>query len=580
MSIVIDNSSWLRFINIVGKAKLIAYDTETTGLRPFHGDHIVGMAFGADVDNEFHTFYVPLLHTGFNLATNCRDKLCSLMEDPNKIWLCWNAKFDMHMTRQEYGVQGTVLDAMLAMHLCNENEFEYGLKTIANKYFGSESVRDEADLLRLLAERKLTKGNLGQLTAEEVAPYAESDVRLTHRIFKSCMSVLKLDGLYDIFREVCEYSEVVAACERCGVLIDVDHCATTVPFALSKCKELNDMLDRLCGRHVNPNSSPQMQNLFRRASVTKEILEELSHRDDDTGKMARLVYEFRGWGGAVSKFLRVFMDSVDSKNYLHANFNLHRVISGRLSCSGPNLQALSRVDEEKPWTPVVRRAVIAPPGHVLLSADYSQAELRLLAHYTQDKLLMDAYADPNNQKDIHQLVSEMIGIERYYAKRINFGIVYGMGVKEGIIQLKRPENEVRDILNRYHRLLPGIKKLYSFMEATAKKNGYIKMWTGRRRRYHLPYGHHKAMSNLIQGGVAEIMRLSMVKLRPALPSHSFMVLQVHDDIIIQTPEDRVMEVAAIQRNVMQDFNFRVPMLVDQKCGSSWGTMVSLDKWKP
>lgn len=575
------------FFSRLYNARFYVYDTETTGLRPFHGNVINGMAFGlVREDKNLDTFYLPFRHQGNkNLAGGVFEKLAGVFADPDKTMLAFNGKFDIHFTQMAgMPVHNQFLDTMLAFHLFNENLGDYRLKSLGHRYLGAESVQASGELDKLLETRGLHKGQMEHLTAEEVCTYAEGDVILTYELLRAVLPNLKSQGLYEIFKEVCAYSKVIGSCEYRGVYIDVEGATANVEIASEECRSALAQLRELLGYDINPNSHVQVKKALNLFCSDRDHLEALMGVDTKESHVAEQILRYRGWAKTVGSFLRPFLELRDDRGCFHPNFKLHGTVSGRLSCGAEdkkiapsvNLQALSRKDEDRPWTLGVRAAISAAPGNVLISSDFSQAELRLLAHYTGDTLLMDAFAGAE-QGDIHQMVAEMIGIDRYYAKRINFGMVYGMGVKEGVIQLHRPEKEVKAILGKYNSTIPGIRQLYTEMESIARNRKYIEMWTGRRRRYNaLNKGYHKAMSALIQGGQAEIMRVVMTRLAPEL-KHGWMVLQVHDDILVECPPEHALAEAATIRRVMTDLNFRVPFLVDQKIGPSWGNMTKVEK---
>nr|MDA3834052.1 DNA polymerase [Spirochaetales bacterium] len=223
----------------------------------------------------------------------------------------------------------------------------------------------------------------------------------------------------------------------------------------------------------------------------------------------------------------------------------------------------------------VRDVIVAPEHYALISADYSQAELRLLAHYTQDKFLIDTFKAGD---DIHQATADRVGLERSEAKRINFGIVYGMGVPETALQLNISEQTAREYLDEYHKQIPGIRELYKEVEKRAMRSGYIRMWTGRRKHYDDLDETWKAMSNLIQGGVAELMRVAIMKLSHTLRGYNVrMLLQVHDDVLFEVPEIEVKDRFKLIKDTMEDFDFNVPIRVEVKAGKSWGGAVPIEK---
>jgi DNA polymerase-1 len=300
--------------------------------------------------------------------------------------------------------------------------------------------------------------------------------------------------------------------------------------------------------------------------------EELVHLPEDHPRAIaiRKILEYRGWTKVNSTYYQPYLELHDSNGIVHPNLLLHGTVSGRLSCVHPNLQAVPRYSKVYK----VKDVFVARPGYVLVSADYSQAEIRWGTHYAREEnMAANLLAD----KDIHSAAAEELGIPRDAAKRINFGIIYGIGREALAKQLRIPAEKAAEYLQKYHGRYPGFRRLYKRAEEVATERGYIRMFTGRVRRYD-PYNPtHKASSNLIQGAVAEMMRLAILRLDKLLEGwDTHMLLQIHDQIIFEVPEDKLFEVLPIIREGMENFlpgfELYVPMKVDIKYGPSWGQM--------
>lgn len=563
---------------------IIVFDTETTGLNPFKCDKICGVSIGIPHGGLLNSWYISFRHeTGQNMPLFWLHELLIEITKPNKTIITWNGKFDFHFVECEgVKVRCTHWDAMLAMHLANENEFSYELKPLAKKILGEEAVKDEADLktyMRSVGIRDSKwKSHLWKLNSELVAPYAESDVQLAWRMFRIALTKLKSEVLDSLYYEISEYGDVTRQMELYGTPVNTQACREAKLEVELKSRDLLDnirqrIVDPFGSMHesmweedydFNPLSHIHTRRLLGVRSSAREFLEMLPGAQ---GELAKAIIEYRSLIKASSSFYGPFMDGCDVNNRLHPNFKLHGTITGRLSCTNPNMQAIPRNDNQ---FHLARRMVEAKAGYTLVSADYSQAELRLLAHYTQDPFMLNVYREG---LDIHQLVADEINIDRQTAKPINFSMVYGAGIPATMETLKCSEQEAEIILNRYHKRIPGIRKLYWKTQNIAKSNGYIKFWTGRRRRY-VPALHdqHKSMSNLIQGGVAEMMRIAMTKLHYALPNDAHMILQVHDEILVECTEKSVKQVSKAMKTCMETMPFTVPMMTDQKTGNNWKEM--------
>jgi len=278
---------------------------------------------------------------------------------------------------------------------------------------------------------------------------------------------------------------------------------------------------------------------------------------------ARIVSEYRQWSKISGTYYQKYLEHMDNDCKIHTSLHLTGTVSGRLSSSNPNLQAIPRkTDVYK-----VKDIFVALPGHYFVQADYSQAEMRIGTSYANEERMRDKIM---RGADMHTETAEELGIPRDAAKRLNFGVIYGIGKVSLAKQLKIPEKLAAQYLNKYHAMYPGFRQLNKKCEAMAEQRGYIRMWTGRVRRYDNYNPTHKAMSNLIQGGVAEMMRVVITKLDEEIPEIK-MCLQVHDSIVFQVPIDGFDEYMKHIRRIMEDIpSFDVPMKVDLEYGERWG----------
>jgi DNA polymerase-1 len=287
------------------------------------------------------------------------------------------------------------------------------------------------------------------------------------------------------------------------------------------------------------------------------------------------VLEYRGWTKVNSTYYEAYLNTwCDHNGVIHPNLSLIGTISGRLSSFDPNLQAVPR------YTKVykVKDVFTARPGYVLVSADYSQAEIRWGTHYAREENMAQNLLQG---LDIHSVTADALNIPRDAAKRINFGIIYGIGKKSLAKQLRIPEEKAGEYLSLYHGMYPGFRRLYNRAENAATERGYIRMFTGRIRRYDAYNPTHKASSNLIQGAVAEMMRLAILRLGDLLAdTDTHMLLQIHDQILFEVPEYRLRQILSVIRDGMENFlpgfELMVPMKVDIKVGKSWGQMTEMD----
>lgn len=572
----------------LAKSDIIVVDLETTGLKPYHGDRMCGVAVGAGKK----TYYFPFRHgDGPNLPMELLPHLMKALSHPDKLYIGFNYKFDLQfMVKDGATLPGKVEDVMIAAHLMNENEPKGGLKlkVLADKYLGEGSSDEQTTLYERLAEMgykgKGAAGHMWRLPAADVAPYAEQDVKITWGLREFYRPHLKAWKLDTINEEVNEYLLITTGMEMRGLLIDVKTTREYMEEALTKVEPMRQELVRLAGYDINPNSSKQLQSLLGVGSVAADVLEVIATMDHKPYEqaVAKTVLDYKGWAKVNSTYYSKYLASVDEENVLRTSLHITGTVTGRFSSSDPNLQQVPQYNNVYK----VKDVFVARPGYVLVSADYSQAELRLATHYTQDPPFIDIF---QRNADAHQMTADMCGITRREGKTINFGIIYGLGAGNIILekqgkdpgglasQLGIPVAEARVIIGKYHKQFPGFKVLYRRCETMGRERGYIRMWTGRVRRYGPTSPPHKAMPNLIQGGTGEIMRVTITKLHRALAHRDVhMLLQIHDQIIFEVPEAQVGEIVPTIVKIMEDHQFRVPMKVDVSVGKAWG---KLKEWE-
>lgn len=565
-------------------------DTETTGLSIFGSadrkqDRVIGIAI--DIGSE--AYYFPFRHKqGQNLPMESMEFFRKYLSNPNRTYGGWNYGFDLHMMAMDgIPMAPNFEDAMLAVHLLNENEPNFRLKDTSDRYSigdGSlqesileDKVFEECQRLGLECSRSPraennTKSMMYVLPPNDVEPYACDDVRLTRQWLDICREALRAQDLYDIWKQVNYYSFIITQMEHKGMKIEPDIIRQYQEEAKEHSQSALAKLKEVAGFDLNPNSSKKVCEFLGVQSSSAERLVELIDAGGDGAEKAKLVQEARGWLSVDSRYYTPYLQSMDADNTLHCSLNLIGTISGRLSCSSPNLQAVAK------QTSVfkVKDVFVAREGYTMIQADYKQAEMRLVTHYTKDPIMKELI---EQDADLHSATAERLGIPRNAAKRINFSVIYGIGYKHLSETLRVPQDTAKDYLEKYHALYPGFRKLMYQCEDFAKANGYIKMWTGRTRHFNTPEcDPHKAMSNLIQGGVAEIVRVAISRLYPAITDlGGYMLLQVHDSVTFEVPDENLSEALPTIKTIMEDFDFVPRVGVDIEYGKSWGTF---QKWDP
>lgn len=547
-------------------------DTETNGLNSFGTNgtdphRIIGIS----IDDGREAYYFPFRHQqGTNLPMSAMGFFREYLSDPHRVYGGFNYKFDQHMLKGD-GVEfaPNIEDAMLGVQLLNENEPNFKLKDLCDRYGIGEGSLQESILLEKVAGKK---DQMGKLDPADVEPYACDDVRLTRKLLELIKPALQHYGLFEIWQQVNYYSHITNMMENRGMLIDIDLISKYQEEAVKHKADALERLHAAAGYALNPNSSKQVCAFLGIQSSAAEELETLMQSGHENADFARLVVEARGWSSVDSRYYTPYLNLMDRNNTLHCDLNLIGTISGRLSCSNPNLQAVAKQTEVFK----VKDVFIARPGYTFVSADYSQAEMRLACFYANEQTMSELI---RKGADLHSSTAETLGIPRNAAKRINFGVIYGIGAEALHNQLRVEKKVAQGYLNKYHGLYPQFRKLMRACEQKAETDGVITMWTGRKRHFNVSTAYsHKAMSNLIQGGVAEMMRVSISRLFPAIRDlGGYMLLQVHDQVIAEIPDDLVDVACRTIKLIMEDFTFDPPMNADVSVGKSWG---KLEDWDP
>ncbi|MCB1713000.1 MAG: hypothetical protein KDH96_11145, partial [Candidatus Riesia sp.] len=474
----------------------------------------------------------------------------------------WNYNFDLSFLWKDgmrHDVQ--IRDGMLDHHLCNENAKSFALKTLAVNYIHPEANRSEKMLERLLVEHMLVnekgepdKSKMWMLPPEQVAPYAVDDVILTYLMDNFHKKILEGQGLMSVSYGVGRYSVAVAHMIRRGLLVDTEKIPEIIRETRHEIMDIWHIAREKAGRPINLDSPKQVANWLGVQSTSEKALSRMRQTEH-----VRLIQRYRKLNKGINSYYKKMMEMADDEGNLRCDMRLHGTISGRIAVRNPPLQSLPT--DTSLYR--VKSLLIARPGYKLLQADYSQAEIKIACHYGRETAMAKVVASGQN---MHDVVSKEVGIPRDAAKRLNFSVIYGVGARTLGLNLDIPEEEAARYLGRYHAKYPGFKRLYNESQKFAERNGYIDLYTGRRRHFNAGYSspEHKASSNLIQGTVAEITREAQTRLHEELESYGIhQLLQVHDSAIMEVPEDKITVAYEYVREIMEIRNkFILPMTVD------------------
>jgi DNA polymerase-1 len=583
--------AWLERIK---DAPLIAFDTETTGLDPMRAD-IVGLSLSVQPG---HACYIPLTHDYPGAPQQLpRDKVLAaikpIMEDPRRPKVGQHAKYDMNILSL-YGitVQGLKHDTMLESYVWNATATRHDMDSLATKYLGYETVKYEE-----VAGKGAKQISFSQVDLETACRYAAEDADVTLRLHHALWPLLQSQPtLLKVYEDIeIPLVPVLAGMEQRGVLIDVNELRKQSQQLGKRMHELQKDAWQSAGREFNLDSPKQLQAILfdelglpaklktptGQPSTNEEALEAIA----DDHALPRLILEYRGLAKLRSTYTEKLAEIVNPRTgRVHTSYHQGAVATGRISSNDPNLQNIPVRTEEGRR---IRQAFIAPEGWLVMAADYSQIELRIMAHLSGDEGLVRAFQEGG---DIHRATAaEVFGLEpeavtsnqRRAAKAINFGLMYGMSAFGLARQLGVDRGEASDYMARYFSRYPGV---HAFMEATrerAHRDGYVETLFGRRlyldnlsaRNQALRAGAERAAVNApMQGTAADIIKRAMITVAAWLKDRddAHMLMQVHDELVFEVRADAVDEVReAVRQRMAGAAALRVPLIVDVGVGKNW-----------
>ncbi|MGH9844907.1 MAG: DNA polymerase, partial [Blastocatellia bacterium] len=512
-----------------------------------------------------------------------RESWQMMMPESDLTTVFHNSKFDLLKLRQA----GLPLpekweDTMIAAHLINENG-AHGLKDLSKEHLGIESpvTFDEADRMRLLDPEIFTE-------------YAKNDSRYTFRLWLKFEREIDRQGLRQVYELEKAVVPAVLAMEEAGLKLDLSQMSAMHAETKAECARIKVEVFDHAGCQFDLNSPKKVSTILYeklglpcgketatgQASVDKEALEDIRGYHPAVDAILR----YREIDKLASTFLSVLPTFADEQSRIHPEFRPLGATSGRFSCSNPNVQQIpSRSELGKK----LRQMFIADEGNVLVVADWSQMELRILAQYSKDPLLLEAYTS-GSEADLHTLTAaRMFGKteadvtkpERSIAKMINFGIAYGI-TPIGLFNRLRPqgvdvtEEQCEQFITGYFRTYAGVKKFLTKVETVVRERGYVKSLLGRRRRVSGQNSREirQAQNFIIQGTAADLAKSAMVRLHAALPDGARLIAMIHDEFIVECRAEQAEDVRAQMVETMQAApdGFKIPMVVEAKIAGNWG----------
>ena len=584
--------SWLQQLQ---DSSLMAIDTETTGLD-YMSAELVGVSVAVEAG---HAAYIPFGHDYLGAPQQLSkqqvlEALRPILENPNIRKVGQNLKFDISVLAQ-HGIelQGVAFDTMLESYVLDSVATRHDMDSLAD-YYLQHSTTSFSDI----AGKGAAQLTFNQIALEQAGPYAAEDADITLSLHQALWPQVSAEpSLQTVFDEIeLPLIDVLSRVERNGALVDDTLLFQQSQELADRLRELEDQAWDLAGQQFNLASPKQLAEiLFEKLqipvlkktakgapSTKEEVLQELAL----DYPLPKVLLEHRGLAKLKSTYtdkLPTMINPVTKR--IHTSYHQAGTATGRLSSSDPNLQ---NIPARTPEGRRVRQAFIAPPEHCLVAADYSQIELRIMAHLSEDKTLLDAFA---KGQDIHSATAaEVFGVsldsvssdQRRSAKAINFGLIYGMSAFGLARQLNIPRNQAAEYIERYFERYPGVQQYMNNTRHLAAEKGYVETYFG--RRLYLPEinsnnavrrqaAERTAINAPMQGTAADIIKLAMISVDSWLRENqlaSRMIMQVHDELVLEVPQQELQQVITGISECMENAaNLSVPLVVDVGTGDNW-----------
>ncbi|MDQ8039164.1 MAG: DNA polymerase I [Rickettsiella sp.] len=593
--LILDESSLNKWIKQLENKKQWALDTETTSLDVMKAQ-LVGLSFALAPEKAA---YIPLAHD-YNDAPKQLNrnfvlkKLKPLLEDPNYLKIGHNLKYDMSVLAN-YGIKlkGIAFDTMLESYLLDSASNQHNLDSAAQKHLHYKTIHFVD-----IAGKGVKQKTFNHIELAIAGEYAAEDTDVSLRLHETLWPQLnKSPNLVDVFTALeMPLVPVLSRIERYGVLIDAKLLQKQSISLAKRLLTLETQAYEFAGKSFNLSSPKQLQTILfteqglpiiektptGQASTSESVLQTLAMKYP----LAKVILKHRSLSKLKSTYTDKLPQQINPKTgRVHTSYHQAAVVTGRLSSSDPNLQNIpARTKEGRK----IRQAFIAAPGYRIISADYSQIELRIIAHFSQDKGLLNAFA---KNLDIHQATAaEVLKIplekvtpeQRRSAKAVNFGLIYGMSAFGLARQLGIEREEAKRYIDRYFDRYPGVRNYMERTRQQAQQQGYVTTLLG--RRLNLPginasdplrrkASERAAINAPLQGSAADIIKKAMINIDHAFTAqklNAHMIMQVHDELVVEAAETCQNKAKNLIENLMVNaVNLSVPLLVDIQIGNNW-----------
>ncbi|CAD5255934.1 MULTISPECIES: DNA polymerase I [Halomonadaceae] len=593
--VILEQADFERWLDRLQNAERFCFDLETTSLNYMDAE-IVGVGLSLEVGEAA---YIPLAHDYLDAPKQLDRKtvlaaLKPLLEDPTKTKIGQNLKYDISvLANYAISVAGPFADTMLASYVLNSTATRHDMDSLALKYLGEKTISFEE-----IAGKGAKQLTFNQIALEQAAPYACEDVDITLRLQQALRPQVESEGrLAEVLDNIeLPLIKVLSRIERNGVAVDAELLHKQSQQLEQRIGELEREAFELAGREFNLGSPKQLgQILFEEQkipvlkktpkgapSTAEGVLEELAL----DYPLPKVIMQHRG----LAKLKSTYTDKLPrllnkATGRVHTSYHQAVTATGRLSSSDPNLQNIPiRTEEGRK----IRQAFIARPGYRIVAADYSQIELRIMAHLSEDKGLLEAFAEG---RDIHTATAAEVfgtslekvsGDQRRSAKAINFGLIYGMSAWGLSRQLHIERNQAQTYIDRYFDRYPGVARYMERIRSQAAEDGFVETVLG--RRLYLPEiqsqnrnrrqgAERTAINAPMQGTAADIIKQAMINVDAWLAEGEFdalMVMQVHDELVFEVAEKQVEAfIEQVQKRMQGAAELKVPLIVEAESGANW-----------
>lgn len=576
-------------ISKLKSAEKFAFDTETTSIEPINAN-LVGMSFSLKEDEAF---YVPVPEDEQE-AQKIVEKFREVLENDKSQKIGQNIKYDF-IVMKNYGVElkGEFFDTMVAHYLL-QPDGHHNMDYLAEVYLGHKTISIDT----LIGAKGKNQGSMRDVPLQEICEYAAEDADITLRLKNLFETKLKEEGLEKLFYEIeMPLVKVLAQMEVEGVRIDTATLAESSKILTRRACEIENKIFEYAGETFNVNSPRQVgEILFIKLkidskakpskqggySTSEEVLTKLINRHP----IVALILEYRGLKKLLSTYINALPELINKRTgKIHTSFNQTVTATGRLSSSNPNLQNIPIRDDNGKE---IRRAFIPNEGEIFFSADYSQIELRIMAHLSKDENMVNAFL---SGEDIHAAtaskifnvsLNEVTSDMRRKAKTANFGIIYGISAFGLAERLNISRGEAKSLIEGYFESFPSVKLYMEKSIEIAREKGYVETITGRRRV--LPdinsnnsivrgYAERNAINAPIQGSAADIIKIAMVRIANRIEREKLnakMIIQVHDELNFSVPENQLEQLKKLVAEEMSAaYQMSVPLIADTGSGKNW-----------